>query len=108
MRCQKCGERFAEFRTANGYDEYPWGETYEQVCTHGVCPICGADELEQETVCAQCGCEVARADMKDGFCRFCSEELEQTLEWICSMLTPAQQNWMLEHPEWVTRGETVC
>ena len=108
MICRMCGERFAQERTKDGYDAYPYGERYERICTHGVCPVCGADDFEREAVCLQCGEEVNEADVSDGFCRFCTEELEQTLDWICSMLTPAQRRWIHEHPDWTLRGESGC
>lgn len=108
MKCRVCGECFEDAQTRRGYDEYPYGESYVSVCTHGLCPVCGADDLAEEYVCAQCGEETVETEMTDGFCRFCAEELEQTLDWICSMLSPAQMRWMREHPEWIERGDAVC
>ena len=102
MKCQCCGESFAQMR--DGYDDIPYGARYERVSTHTVCPFCGAQETEEEYLCAQCGEEVCESDMSDGFCRFCAQDLEQTLEWMCSMLTPAQREWMRMHPEWVEMG----
>ena len=98
MKCQRCGETFTQMQ--DGYDEVPYGSRHERVCTHARCPYCGAEETEEDYICVQCGEEVCGSDISDGFCRFCAEELEQTLDWIRSMLTPAQQKWMRMHPEW--------
>ena len=108
MMCKVCGERFLETDVSRGYEEYPYGEAQVRACIHSCCPSCGSQELCEEGVCVQCGEEVNEADMVNGFCRFCAEELEQTLEWILSMLTPAQIRWIAAHPEWIERGETVC
>ena len=108
MICNVCGEQFADSQIRRGYDDYPYGERLVTVCTHGVCPVCGSDDLRDECVCAQCGEEVLETDMNDGFCRYCAEETEQTLDWMCSMLSPAQRRWIMEHPEWIERGEMGC
>ncbi len=108
MMCRVCSQRFEDTRIKRIYDEYPYGDGYEAVCTNGVCPCCGSEEIVEEARCLQCGEDVSDADLVNGFCRFCAEELEQTLDWIVSMLTPAQRRWMADHPEWVERGDGVC
>lgn len=106
MRCRECGEQIADREVRSGYDVYPYGEGSACACTHAVCPVCGSDDLAEECACAQCGEEVSQAELKNGFCRFCEEELSQTLEWIRSMLTPMQLRWMREHPEWSEQSQT--
>ncbi len=107
MMCKVCGESFEDTAIRRGYDEYPYGEESVWQCTHGACPACGAQDFAEEQVCVQCG-ESVSEDLTNGFCRYCKEELEQTLEWICGMLTPAQMRWMSEHPDWIERGNMLC
>jgi len=99
MICRVCGGRIADRDVLGGYDEHPYGNGFAVECTHAVCPECGSDELSEEQCCVECGEEVAVGDLTGGFCRYCMEEMEQTLEWIRSMLSPAQRRWMAEHPE---------
>ena len=99
MICRVCGCRAADSDLVGGYDEYPYGEGVVRECTHAVCPECGADDLSEEQCCIECGEEVASEDLADGFCRFCMEELGQTVEWLRSMLSPAQRRWIAEHSD---------
>ena len=108
MFCHVCQEHFDEHEMKAGYDRYPYGDREEEVCTHGVCPICGADDLSREAICVQCGEEDINGTLRDGFCHYCHEELEQTLDWIVSMLSPAQCRFLADHPEWIERSETLC
>ncbi len=103
MMCRVCGCCFSGSEVKKGYDEYPYGEGYIPVCTHAFCPECGADEWCEEDCCVQCGEEMPESELANGFCRFCLEELEQTADWIRSMLSPAQKRWFAEHPEWIEK-----
>ncbi len=101
MMCRQCGGRFERSELGVVRDMHPYGDGVAEEVMQAVCPDCGADELYEEHGCVQCGEEWSSAELHDGLCRLCEEELLETLDWAWMMLSPAQKRWASEHTAWM-------
>lgn len=101
MMCRACKASFEPEEVGVVCDEYPYGEGVVEQVTNAVCPNCGADELVDEGCCMECGGEFEAAELQDGLCAVCREDLLQTLDWAWTMLSPAQKTWAAANTAWM-------
>lgn len=101
MMCRVCGGRFEPQELRTAYEAVPYGEGVCDCPAEAVCPDCGAAAVCEEYGCAQCGEEIPSAELNDGLCRLCVEDLHETLDWMWEMLSPVQKRWATEHTDWM-------